>query len=590
MRLLKRFDGCGRRVFRNFQAALICLSVGTALFAIHRPATAETWIGPTGNGSTGGEWTTNTNWSPATVPNGVTAAAIIDPSGVATAITRTFTMASPVTLGSITITENDTDATIAVRLNAINVDAGPTITFDNGASPATITLNGFTTTSSANPNTIRGPVVLNSNLVIQGNLTKANSAPGGVPAYDVGQGIINFLGPNSTMTGNFGVTVNTPNGAVFMADVPKAFTGPLVVQAGRIRFNAAALTPTNTSSVTVNPGGQLDPGAAGDITFGNALATPPTLTLNSHGIAPFPGAIRNDTAGSNQTFRNPIVLAGTSSIDVISGPNLSPLAQMHLDGPISGPGKLIVNEMPGDFTRGGELYLTAANNYSGGTEVQQGWFVLSGPNATAGTGNVYVDGVTVSGSGQAAGILRIQSDVNDGIYNAATLTLTGGGAADVADRGYVDLASGINETVGGLILGGVAQTSAGTYGAVGSGAMFENNEYFAGSGFITLAAPPGVQGDYNNNGVVDAADYVLWRKGGPLQNEVDTPGTVNAADYTAWRARFGNTSGSGSSLTSAAVPEPTTIALTGCLMSLLAVVRRKGVLISFRETKSPFTT
>ena len=55
-------------------------------------------------------------------------------------------------------------------------------------------------------------------------------------------------------------------------------------------------------------------------------------------------------------------------------------------------------------------------------------------------------------------------------------------------------------------------------------------------------------GDYNNNGTVDAADYVLWRKGGPLQNEVDTPGVVNAADYTAWRARFGN-SGSGAAPT-----------------------------------------
>jgi len=51
-------------------------------------------------------------------------------------------------------------------------------------------------------------------------------------------------------------------------------------------------------------------------------------------------------------------------------------------------------------------------------------------------------------------------------------------------------------------------------------------------------APP--DADYNSNGYVDAADYVLWRKGGPLANEVDTPGTVNAADYTEWRKRFGN--------------------------------------------------
>jgi hypothetical protein len=71
----------------------------------------------------------------------------------------------------------------------------------------------------------------------------------------------------------------------------------------------------------------------------------------------------------------------------------------------------------------------------------------------------------------------------------------------------------------------------------------------------------GVPGDYNGNGKVDAADYVLWRNGGPLQNEVDTPGTVNAADYAEWRARFGNTSGAGAGLGSAAVPEPTGVVL-----------------------------
>jgi hypothetical protein len=72
---------------------------------------------------------------------------------------------------------------------------------------------------------------------------------------------------------------------------------------------------------------------------------------------------------------------------------------------------------------------------------------------------------------------------------------------------------------------------------------------------VTGLAPVSVPGDYNNNGVVDAADYSLWRKGGPLQNEVDTPGTNNAADYTAWRARFGNVAGSGS-IVGSAIPEP----------------------------------
>jgi hypothetical protein len=89
---------------------------------------------------------------------------------------------------------------------------------------------------------------------------------------------------------------------------------------------------------------------------------------------------------------------------------------------------------------------------------------------------------------------------------------------------------------------------------------------------LVVAAPPGVAGDYNGNGVVDAADYVLWRNGGPLQNEVDAPGTVNAADYTAWRARFGNTSGSGS-LGGGVVPEPTSLALVA--IGLVAVCGRR---------------
>jgi hypothetical protein len=45
--------------------------------------------------------------------------------------------------------------------------------------------------------------------------------------------------------------------------------------------------------------------------------------------------------------------------------------------------------------------------------------------------------------------------------------------------------------------------------------------------------------DYNNSDSVDAADYVLWRKGGTLANEVDNPGTVEAQDYTEWRSRYG---------------------------------------------------
>lgn len=82
------------------------------------------------------------------------------------------------------------------------------------------------------------------------------------------------------------------------------------------------------------------------------------------------------------------------------------------------------------------------------------------------------------------------------------------------------------------------------------------------------STPAGVPGDYNNNGTVDAADYILWRNGGPLQNEVDTPGTINLADYDAWRARFGNVAGSGA-LAGGAVPEPASVMLL--LMAIVGV-------------------
>jgi hypothetical protein len=94
-------------------------------------------------------------------------------------------------------------------------------------------------------------------------------------------------------------------------------------------------------------------------------------------------------------------------------------------------------------------------------------------------------------------------------------------------------------------------------------------------GLSSIIVPQGVAGDYNGNGVVDMADYVLWRNGGPLQNEVNSVGTVDASDYTAWRARFGNTSGAGTALGSAQVPEPALISLAIFGLAGIALLRRE---------------
>lgn len=90
---------------------------------------------------------------------------------------------------------------------------------------------------------------------------------------------------------------------------------------------------------------------------------------------------------------------------------------------------------------------------------------------------------------------------------------------------------------------------------------------------VSLDVTPisGLPGDFNNNGRVDAADYVTWRNGVTFPNQLpDDPGNVTAQDYDDWRARFGNVPGSGAGLASAVVPEPATVGLL--LISLLSSV------------------
>jgi hypothetical protein len=93
----------------------------------------------------------------------------------------------------------------------------------------------------------------------------------------------------------------------------------------------------------------------------------------------------------------------------------------------------------------------------------------------------------------------------------------------------------------------------------------------------TFATP--LPGDYNQNGVVDAADYVVWRKtlgsAQSLPND-DTPG-VGPDDYTRWRQNFGRLieQGSGSNSVGQNVPEPCSFGLAGAALVAGCVCRRR---------------
>src|SRR5262249_23640652 len=104
-------------------------------------------------------------------------------------------------------------------------------------------------------------------------------------------------------------------------------------------------------------------------------------------------------------------------------------------------------------------------------------------------------------------------------------------------------------------------------------ASYSDVYYNPNFALIAGTAAAGVTGDYNNDGVVNAADYVLWRKGGPLQND-PTPG-VQPGDYDVWRAHFGQTPGAGSSLSAGAVPEPTSAFLAALAIGFAGCLRRR---------------
>jgi hypothetical protein len=78
--------------------------------------------------------------------------------------------------------------------------------------------------------------------------------------------------------------------------------------------------------------------------------------------------------------------------------------------------------------------------------------------------------------------------------------------------------------------------------------------------FESQVIPQALLGDYNENGIVDAADYSVWRDtleaGDTVLPNDPTPGVVDESDFLYWRDHFGETLGAGSGAASI-VSEPT---------------------------------
>ena len=404
-------------------------------------------------------WGTAANWSPATVPNAVGDNATFNnaASGSNPAQTgnRTATLDGAKTIGSLNL---NADAANTFT-NTISTGTGGPLTFDEaGSGPATIVTNGPGTGN----NTISVAMVFNDDVVATVN--QQNTASGALS--------LNLTG---AISGAGGFTKNGDGGATFGTGT-KTYTGATVLNGGRLRSSTTA-QPSATSSFTINSGGQLNPISNGTYTLG-------TGPLNLNGAGPtsgqfsaFPGAIRPDT-GLVLTITNATVL---QSDVVIHSQSSAGTGSITLSGTVGGPGKLIAGSTPHDANVG-QIILggTAGNTYSGGSEVVAGALVAGATSVNAfGTGDVTID----TPSSGASAILQILAGAVNSIADSATLLIGTGGAK-------ADLGTGIHDYISGLWLGGTQQFALGTYGSTASGADFQNNDYFSGTGVVHLVPEP----------------------------------------------------------------------------------------------------
>ena len=207
------------------------------------------------------------------------------------------------------------------------------------------------------------------------------------------------------------------------------------------------------------------------------------VTVNN--VASGTGKLIFDVASGNATYSSSNVNAGSGDT-INAGIQLNDSLAVTVGGaaPVNFTG--VVSESGGARSilknGAGTLLLSGAgaNTFTGGVTINDGT-VSAQKTGALGTGNVLV----AETSATTTATLSITTGVTNAIADTAFLSLESFGA----NFATVSLATGINETVGGLFFNGVAQ-AAGTWGATGSGATNINNDWFTGSGIITVVPEP----------------------------------------------------------------------------------------------------
>jgi autotransporter-associated beta strand protein len=402
-------------------------------------------------------------------------------------------------------------------------------------------------------------------------------------------------GPNAAIVGNLviGDGVGGPE-----ADVVRLARSEQILSApGKtVTVNSSGLFDLNTHSESVQDlivrGGLIRGGGPG------ALLTFESLVMEAGSIATVNGSLiaHGDMttlpAAESALISGKLNLNGQiRSIAVADG-----AASIDLDIPAAISSGGMIKTSPGT------LRLSGDNTFAGGVTVSAGTLLIDGATGSAtGTGPVTVLNATLAGAGTIAGSVDnyglVSPGTSPGAFNVGgSYTQRTGGKllVELASASSYDQLLVIGDvTLGGTLdvslIGGYAPLVGHSYNILGWGGT--RTGQFANVDLPTLGGPlvwdasqlyttgvlsVALAGDYNGNGVVDTADYTVWRDslgqmGTGLAADGDASGTIDAGDYNVWKLHFGAVSpgigagsGAGATGSASAVPEP------NCLLLLLA--------------------
>ena len=498
-----------------------------------------------------------------------------------------------------TITFSSTPINVAPQGNGGAFTVNSAITDNGNTKVSVVVRGGYVTPAGGVTNTFSGGLY-----VVSGRWSQPNAGNIGTgPVYVFPGGMINpgaatpvTISNDLFIAGN-GTTEGNGFGAIRMF---QNTTGNSTLLTGTVTLMADASISSN---------GNTDPNRNVGITSkitgpgGLMIGSPTSTNANGAGIVvigPLSGpGTTNDYAGN--TTVNGTVGGAVGSILRITNPDADNIMPHGANGSFSGgpTGNVVLNgndisrfavfDLNGSTQTINGLTNTAVSPLDNYVEsaVPGGHLILGDNNATAEFGGKVHDfngtlAITKIGSG-AQTFSGPNAYTGDTRIQGGTLRITTPYLADMSDvhvstGATFDLNFTGTDTIDSLFLGGTP-AAVGVWGSNTSTAL-NKSPLLAGTGLLmvsTVGALPMLTGDFNGNGVVDAADYVQWRNGGPLQND-PTQG-VQPEDYNVWRANFGRTasgSGAATGLSAATVPEPS--------VSVLAILTvAGGLLLHFRK-------